>query len=92
VLLIDGKVRATGRPRGKAQPAVDVTTYEGGLGTRSREAVDLTVTRNKRRRRSVLYVKQGRTGQITPFKTRKSSPCTNGSRLAVDRFGRISRA
>jgi hypothetical protein len=37
-----------------------------------------------------MQVHKGRSGQITPsFHSAKSSPCTNGSKLSVNLYGRI---
>jgi len=90
--LARGSVRTTGKPRGSRQPAVSILTNEGSLGTRTAESVDLTVKRNVNAQKSSMLVRRGRTGQITPWKSQKSSPCTNGRRLTVDRRGRIRSA
>lgn len=89
--LEQGSLTVIGTPRGR-QYAATVSTAEGNLGTRSMERTHLVVSRNARRRIATLHVVQGRTGQITPVHTSKGSPCTSGSKLRVDRRGRISAA
>ncbi|MCW2949572.1 MAG: hypothetical protein JWN41_585 [Thermoleophilia bacterium] len=91
ITLKSGSIRITGHPVGR-QFAATVTTSEGNLGSRRGEAVDLSVVRDAKHRVSMLHVKRGKSGQITPIHTTKGSACTNGSSLRVDRVGHISAA
>lgn len=90
VVIDSGSIHVSGRPRG-IQYWVGVGTPEGNLGSRSRERVAFTVTRNARAEVSTMRVSVGRTTQVTPFDTPTRSPCTNGQALSVDRYGHIHR-
>ena len=88
-----GSVKVSGHPTVASQPAALVHTLEGFMGTRSREALNMTVSRDRARRRSTMRMHKGRTGTITPFlQIRGSSPCTAGKALSVNWRGVIRRA
>ena len=93
VWLVKGSARVSGRPTARRQFAAIVHTLEGFMGTRSREALDMTVTRDAKKRVSTMRMHKGRTGAITPFlQIRGSSPCTAGNALSVNWRGTIRRA
>jgi hypothetical protein len=91
LLLQSGKVRVSGKPRGKAQPATNVVTPEAGFGSRSRESVDFEVERNTRRRVSTMRVRIGRTTEATRVigAGTASFPCTRGKLIRVSAGGVI---
>ena len=91
LVLHSGSVRVTGTPRGRHQLAATIFTPEGNLGSRNRERIDMTVTR--RGTVSTMRVARGASTGITPlFHGAKTSPCTSGSALSINRAGQIRKA
>ncbi len=90
VIMREGKVHVTGKPRGY-QYVASIYTPEGSLGSRSKERVDFTVTRKPAAHKSILRVEKGHTTQITPVDSTTRSPCTDGQALSVDRRGHVRR-
>jgi hypothetical protein len=91
IALLAGEVQVTGKPKGGWQLAAGVFTSEGSLGSRTRESVDMTITRNAKTQLAVIAVRRGSTGMITPKRSTKASPCKRGERLAVNRFGTVTK-
>jgi hypothetical protein len=90
IALLDGQVHVTGTPTGGWQLAAGVFTSEGSLGSRKREAVDMTITRNARKQLATLAVKKGSSGIVVPKRSTRAVHCDRGERLAVNRFGTIT--